>query len=67
MTAVDQISRGAQQQAAATQEASAAMNQVERTAAIVPRERRRHRLNAPSEWMRCSANAGRRLPTCRRG
>ena len=32
MSAVDQISRGAQQQAAATQEASAAMNQVEKTA-----------------------------------
>jgi methyl-accepting chemotaxis protein len=31
MTAVDQISRGAQQQAAATQQASAAMNQVEKT------------------------------------
>src|SRR6185312_5428777 len=31
-TAVDQISRGAQQQAAATQQASAAMNQVESTA-----------------------------------
>ena len=32
MTAVDQISRGAQQQAAATQQASAAINQVEKTA-----------------------------------
>ena len=32
MIAVEQISRGGQQQAAATQEASAAMDQIEKTA-----------------------------------
>ena len=66
MSAVDQISRGAQQQAAATQRSQRSDEPGRKDRAIVPRERRRIAGANASGWTRCSANAGRRSPACRR-